>query len=65
MALTARGQLRAKIIRYLGMGGALWNVSGNKVAPLVGAISNYFRFPTVETRQLVARYRAAFKNAAF
>ena len=36
----------------------------NNVAPLVLCISNYFRFPTVEVRQLVARYRAAFMNEA-
>ncbi|WP_150127005.1 hypothetical protein [Sphingomonas panacis] len=35
-----------------------------KMAPLVGDISNFFRLPTVESRQLVARYRAAFLDVA-
>ncbi|MGV1683892.1 hypothetical protein [Sphingopyxis sp. NJF-3] len=44
---TIRGR-RRRLVR--------WSV----MAPLVRTISNFFKYPTVEARQLVSRYRAMF-----
>ena len=39
-------------------------ISRLTVVILFGHISNFFRLPSVESRKIVERYRATFKNAA-